>query len=92
MTAFTAASAGALGLAGFGAFFVVSYMSMSSMADAANQRSTQLSNLQNQTLPAAQAGLDIANRSAAIASLNKQIALVDAQLATQLLALLRSAT
>jgi hypothetical protein len=85
VTAFSAANAGALGLAGFGAFAVVSYMTMSSMEEAGNQRATQLANLQGQALPAAQAQLDIAKRSSAIADLNKQIAEVDAQLAIQLL-------
>jgi hypothetical protein len=73
-------------LGGFGAFFVVSYLSMSSMNDAQNQRASQASNLENQSLPAAQAQLDIANRSVVVANLNKQIAEFDAQLATQLLA------
>ncbi|MDA4112878.1 MAG: hypothetical protein OK474_02415 [Thaumarchaeota archaeon] len=77
--------AGASVMAGFAAFAVVGYMSMSSMSDAQNQRAGQLSTLQNQTLPSAQAQLDIAQRSVSIADLQQQIAQSDAQLANQLL-------
>ncbi|HLX58261.1 MAG TPA: hypothetical protein VKR83_14675 [Ktedonobacteraceae bacterium] len=78
--------AGASTMAGFGAFYVASYMTLSSMASAQNQRQSQLSNLEGQNLPSAQAQLDIAQRSVTIADLNQQIAASDAQLATQLLA------
>jgi hypothetical protein len=78
--------AGASVLAGFGAFYVASTITLSSMASAQNTREGQLSNLQNQNLPSAQAQLDIAQRSATIASLQQQVAQNDAQLAFQLLA------
>lgn len=77
--------AGASVMAGFAAFYVAGYMSMSSMADAQNSRVGQLSALQTQTLPSAQAQLDIAQRSVSIANLQQQIAQSDAQLANQLL-------
>jgi Tc toxin complex TcA C-terminal TcB-binding domain len=77
--------AGASVMAGFVAFGVAGYMTMSSMADAQNQRAGQLATLQNQTLPSAQAQLDIAQRSASIANLQQQIAQADAQLANELL-------
>ena len=78
--------AGASVMAGFVAFGVAGYMSMSSMSDAQNQRAGQLSALQNQTLPSAQAQLDIAQRAVTIAGLQQRIAQSDAQLATDLLA------
>ena len=77
--------AGASVLAGFGAFYVASYMTLSSMNDAQNQRVSQLANLQNQNLAAAQAQVDIAQRSVSIANYQQQIAELDAQLASQLL-------
>jgi hypothetical protein len=86
MNAFLAVNQAAVPLEGIAAFGVVSYITLSSMADAQNQRQQQLTNLQRQNLPAAQLQSDIANRSLTIASLNKQIAAVDAQLATDLLA------
>ncbi|MGH8201130.1 MAG: hypothetical protein ACREVO_12355 [Steroidobacteraceae bacterium] len=77
--------AGASVLAGFGAFYVASYMTLSSMNSAQNQRVSQLANLQTQNLVAAQAQVDIAQRSASIANYQQQIAELDAQLASQLL-------
>ncbi|MFD0688786.1 Tc toxin subunit A-related protein [Actinomadura fibrosa] len=70
---------------GMGAFFVASYITMSSMAAAANGRRNQLTDLQTKVLPAAEAQLDIAQRSAALAGLQRQVAEVDARLATDLL-------
>lgn len=76
---------GASILAGFGAFAVASYMTLSSMAAAQSQREGQLSALESQNLPSAQAQLDISQRSVTIATLNGQIAQTDSDLATQLL-------
>ncbi|MEU5884069.1 hypothetical protein [Spirillospora sp. NPDC047279] len=70
---------------GMGAFFVASYITMSSMAGAANKRRDQLTDLQKTVLPTAQAQLDVAERSAALAGLQRQIAEVDARLAADLL-------
>jgi hypothetical protein len=70
---------------GMGAFFVASYITMSSMEKAANNRRDQLTDLRTKALPTAEAQLDIANRSAALAGLQRQIADVDARLATELL-------
>lgn len=70
---------------GMGAFFVASYITLSSMASTANGRRAHLAELQNKTLPVAEAQLDIAQRSAAIAGLQQRIADVDAQLAADLL-------
>ncbi|MFI0486181.1 hypothetical protein [Actinomadura sp. 9N215] len=70
---------------GMGAFFVTSYITMSSMARAANSRRGQLKDLQTTVLPTAEAQLDIAHRSAAIAGLQRQLADVDARLAADLL-------
>ncbi|TDD94338.1 hypothetical protein [Actinomadura rubrisoli] len=70
---------------GMGAFFVASYITLSSMTDAANGRRAHLAALQAKTLPVAEAQLDIAQRSAAIAGLQQRIADVDARLAGDLL-------
>jgi hypothetical protein len=73
-------------MAGFAALPVIGIVTISSIANAQNQRQSQLSNLEGQTMPSAQAQLDIAQRSVTIANLNEQIAQVDAQLASQLIA------
>jgi hypothetical protein len=77
--------AAATTVTGMGAFFVASYITMSSMEKAANNRRDQLTDLRTKALPTAEAQLDIAHRSAAIAGLQKQIAEVDARLAADLL-------
>jgi len=82
----TAALGGGAITAGFGAFAVFGSITLSSMAEAATLRDTQLHDLQNFNLAAANAQLDIANRNATIAGLQKQVAQNDADLAASLLA------
>ncbi|KAL5371407.1 hypothetical protein DPSP01_014279 [Paraphaeosphaeria sporulosa] len=87
----SASTAGLLGLgtaasvfAGMGAFWVASYITLTSMNTAQDARKGELATLESQNLPAAQAQLDIAQRSLQIAKLNQAIAAADADMANNL--------
>lgn len=79
--------AGAGGVAGpFGAFLYAGVSSMTSMADAIAKRGGELKQLENVTLPAALALVELKRREVTIASLHRTIAATDRQLGRDLLA------
>ena len=71
-------------MAGIGAFWVASYFTLDSMKTAQDGRQGQLTALKTQNLHAAEAELDIAQRTSQIAVLNQEIARADADLAQSL--------
>ncbi len=88
----SASSAGLLGLgtaasvlAGYGLFVYVGYTTLSSMASAAEARQAQLEQLQNVTLPLAEANVTAREREVTITRLQANIAAADIQLAQDLL-------
>ena len=78
--------AGASIMTGFGVFAVAGYMSMSSMADAANARMSDLATLTGKALAAAQRAVVSREHGVKIAQLQKAIADLDRDLATNLIA------
>jgi tetratricopeptide (TPR) repeat protein len=81
----TGAAAGGAALAGYGLFVYAGYTSLSNMADAQESLQGQLNTLQDKALPLAMQQVAVRKGELAIANLQEQIALADAELAIDLM-------